>query len=310
MRPQQYKKITVDGIRGLILAALDTGSNAWVGDIAMKMTSDQENETYAWLGNVPGMREFIGGRTPKEISENSFTISNKDYETTLAFRNKDVRHDKLGMIKIRIGQLVERALDHPAKLLTSLLLAGASALCYDGQYFFDTDHSEGSSGTQSNSITSAAVSTTVPTVDEMAKAIMAALQAVIGFKDDQGEPMNQSATAFQVQVPVTFMATALEAVTALLGTGGKSNTLPALKGKFTVDVVVNPRLTWTTKIAVLRTDSAAKPFILQEEMPADADGFGETSEYAKEHGKQLYWVDWSGNVGYAYWQHACLVTFV
>ena len=35
MLPQQYQKITTNGVKGMILAALDTGSNAWVGDIAM-----------------------------------------------------------------------------------------------------------------------------------------------------------------------------------------------------------------------------------------------------------------------------------
>ena len=41
-------------------------------------------------------------------------------------------------------------------MLTTLMIAGESSLCYDGQYFFDTDHSDGASGTLSNSISFAA----------------------------------------------------------------------------------------------------------------------------------------------------------
>ena len=307
--PQQYQKITTNGVKGMILAALDTGSNAWVGDIAMTVNSDQALESYAWLGNAPALREFIGGRTAKELIENGFTISNKDYESSIKFKSKDMRRDKLGMIQVRVNQLAERVLDHPAKLLTALLLTGASALCYDGQYFFDTDHAEGSSGTQANSISVDIVAPTAPTVDEFALGVMKGLQAILGFKDDAGEPMNQSASSFQVQVPVSYMAVALEAVTALLGTGGKSNTLPALKGKFSIDVVVNPRITWTDKFAIIRTDSSAKAFVLQEEDIPDVVALGEGTEYEQLNREQLFGIDWTGNVGFGFWQHACLITF-
>lgn len=146
-------------------------------------------------------------------------------------------------------------------------------------------------------------------MDEFALGVMKGIQQIFGFKDDAGEPMNQSAASFQVQIPVSYMGVALEAVTALLGTGGKSNTLPALKGKFTIDVVTNPRLTWTDKFAIIRTDSAAKAFVLQEEDIPDVVALGEGSEYEQLNREQLFGIDWTGNVGFGFWQHACLVTF-
>jgi phage major head subunit gpT-like protein len=305
----QYEKITSRGVRGLILARLDTGDNSWVNDIAMTMTSDQSIETYAWLGSSPAMREFVGGRTPAELAENSFTITNKDYEGSIKIKLKDLRRDKLGMITARTNQLADRALDHPAALISKLLISGASKACYDSQYFFDTDHSEGKSGIQSNKITSIAAVITMPTVDEFSKAVLAAIQTIFGFKDDRGEPMNQSATEFQLQVPVAMMGVALTAVTALLGTGGMSNILPALAGKFKLNVVPNPRLTWTDTFALLRTDEAAKPFILQQEGEPDVITLDEASEYCRLNKECLFGIDWSGNVGFAYWQHAVQVTF-
>lgn len=310
MLPQQFDKITTNGVRGMILARLDSGPTSWVDGVAMRMNSDQATETYAWLGTSPALREFIGGRTPAELGELSFTISNKDYEGSISIKSKDMRRDKMGMINVRVNQLADRANDHPAKLLTALMIAGESTTCYDGQYFFDTDHSEGSSGTQSNDITSIAANTAAPDVDAMTKAIMAGIQAMYGIKDDRGEPMNQSARSFQVQVPISMMAVALEAVSALLGTGGKSQTIPALAGIFDITVVPNPRLTWTTKIALFRTDEAAKPFILQQEGDPDVVALGDGSEYEQLNKEQLFGIDWCGNVGYAYWQYACLVTFV
>ncbi len=35
----------------------------------------------------------------------------------------------------------------------------------------------------------------------------------------------------------------------------------------------------------------------------------EGSELEFNENKHRYGVDWSGNVGYGYWQHACLTTF-
>lgn len=309
MLPQQLQKITTRGVRGMILARLDTGSAAWINDLVMRVSSDQAIESYGWLGSAPALREFIGGRTPAELAENSFTISNKDYEGSILIKSKDMRRDKLGMITVRVNQLADRANDHPGKLLSALIVAGESTTCYDGQYFFDTDHSEGKSGTQSNKITSAAVAPTAPTVEEFNKALLAAIQQIYSIKDDQGEPANQSATEFQVQVPVAFMGVALTAVTALLGEGGKSQTIPALKGYFSITVVPNARLSWTTKFALFRTDEAAKPFILQEEDIPDVVALGEGSEFEQLNKEQLFGIDWTGNVGYGYWQFGCLVTF-
>lgn len=309
MLPQQFQKITTNGVKGMILARLDTGPTAWVSALAMRVTTDQASEEYGWLGASPALREFIGGRTPAELRENSFVISNKDYEGSITFKSKDMRRDKLGMIQVRVNQLADRANDHPAKLMSALIMNGESTVCYDGQYYFDTDHSEGDSGTHSNDITYSATTTTAPTADEMAEAIIAGIAKMYTFKDDRGEPMNQSATEFTVMVPVPFMGAALKAVNILLGEGGKTAALAALKGKFNLNIVINPRLTWTTKFSIFRTDEAAKPFILQEENIPDVIALGEGSEYEQLNKEQLFGVDWTGNVGYGYWQFSCLVTF-
>ena len=63
-----------------------------------------------------------------------------------------MRRDKTGQIDIRIREQVQRAQAHWAKLLSDLIIAAESTVCYDGQYFFDTDHSEGDSGTQDNDL--------------------------------------------------------------------------------------------------------------------------------------------------------------
>ncbi len=309
MLASQYEKITTRSVIGMIAAGLDTGPSTMVLSLAMKMTSDQGIEEYAWLGNAPGLREFVDGRSPAELRENSFKISNKDYEGSIKVKPKDLRRDKSAQIRQRLNQLTSRANDHPAKLLSTLILNGASSVCYDGQYFFDTDHLEGDSGTQSNSIQYDVTTTTAPTSDEFGDAIMAAITQILGFLDDRGEPMNQSAREFMVMVPVVFTKAANKAVNAALSAAGATSTLAALPD-FKITVVPNPRLTWTTKFAVFRVDGDVKPFILQEEVPATPVALDETSEYCVVNGECLFGVDWAGNVGFGFWQGAVLVTFI
>ena len=159
------KALSSRAIIGKFFAALQgyMGSS-WIDLLSMHFDSDQESETYKWLGQVPAMREFIGGKNAKGFTDNGITIVNKEFEATLAIKERWMRLDKTGQALIRIAELAQRAGEHWGKLLSTLITNGTgstSGLCYDGQYFFDTDHSEGDSGTQKNLL----VDTLVPALD-------------------------------------------------------------------------------------------------------------------------------------------------
>lgn len=307
--------LTSRAIIGSIYNRLTMGDQSWIDRYVMKMDSNQAIENYAWLGMVPQMREWVGGRQPKTVRENVFSVANKPYESTLEIMTADLRRDQSGQIQVRIGELARRVLSFPASLLTTLMIAGESTVCYDGQYFFDTDHSEGSSGSQSNDLavdistlaTEVHGSTTAPSVEEMQQSILQAIQAILGFKDDQGEPMNEGARRFEVMVPTTLWSVATAAVSLPVIQSGQTNQITALRD-FEITVVVNPRLTWTAEFAVYRTDGETKPFILQEEVPIMVDAVAEGSELEFNEKKHRYGVQWEGAVAYGFWQHACLVT--
>jgi len=312
MRPDQFEYVTDSAVRALLIGALESGDNGWVGDLALPIDSNDSAEDLAWLGTPPALREFIGGRQGKEIAEYHFSVTSKDYEGTLRMPKKSWIRDKTGQLQVRISQFADRVNDHPAKILSQLIIDGESTACFDEQYFFDTDHSSKNSGTQDNDIGYNASSATAPTAAEMSAAMMAAVQQMYGFKDDEGEPTNQMAKSFAFMVPVPFMGAALEATTSLLGVNGGTNLLPSLqsRGKLSFDVIVNPRLTWTTKFATFRTDGAVKPFVLLEDTAMkDVFSLGPTSEYCRVNGHCLAGVDWSGNVQYGDWTQAVLTTF-
>lgn len=282
----------------------------WVPGTSMLVQSNQESETYKWLGMAPAMREWVGGRLAKGFRDNGITITNKTFEATLEVLLDELRRDKTGQVMVRVRELAERTNAHWAKLLSTLIIAGEAATCYDGQYFFDTDHAEGDSGTQSNDISYNAGTTTAPTASEMESAILENVQKLLSFKDDQGEPMNEEARSFLVMVPVPFMAAAAAALKNPVITdsvGSRTNTITSLGG-FSFELAVNPRLTWTEKFAVFRTDGQTKAFIRQEEEGVTVSAIAEGSELEFKENKHLYGVKAIRNVGYGYWQHACLTT--
>ena len=288
----------------------------WIDKLSMLFQSDQGSETYKWLGMAPVMRQWIGGRQAKGFRENGLTIENLDFEATIEVMVKELRRDKTGQVMVRIKELADRTNAHWAMLLSELVLGGASKLCYDGQYFFDTDHEEGKSGVQSNKLSvdlselpvEKHGSIIAPSPEEMEQVILQGVTQLLGFKDDQGQPMNEGANEFIVMLPTTLMTAGNAAITNPILTSGKTNTI--ITADFSIKPVINPRLTWNDTFAVFRADGNVKPLIRQEEEAVQLKAIAEGSELEFNENKHQYGVDASRNVGFGYWQHACQVKMV
>lgn len=280
--------------------------SAWWTRLAMRFASSQESETYKWLGMVPQVREWKGGRQVRPLRSQGVTIVNKVWESTIRIDADEQRRDKTGQIMVRVNEMARRVATHPNKLLSELVQSGASGAGYDGVAYFSTSHSEGDSGTQSNSISYDAGTPTAPTDEEMYNAIVRGIAQIISFKDDQGEPMNESAREFLVMVPMAFLSQTLVALSSNL-IDSSSNPL-AEREPFRVTWVANPRLSWTDKFAVFRTDGEARPFIFQEELPVQLQILAEGSELEANENQHQYGVKAIHQAGYGFWQDATLVT--
>lgn len=287
--------------------AIDNGMS-WIPDVSMLFDSNQESETYAWLGMAPAMREWVGGRNAKGFRENGITIRNKTFEATMEVLVDEIRRDKTGQVMLRVAEMAQRANAHWASLLTTLIVAGASGLCYDGKAFFADDHAEGDSGTQDNNLTGAAATGTQPTAAEAEAAIMACVAAILNFKDDQGEPMNEGASSFRVMVPTAYLQPFAAVMSNEYIAAGQSNLIKNIDG-FNFKLTVNPRLTAVDRFYVFRADGQTKPFIRQEEEGISVSAIAEGSELEFRENKHQYGIKAIRNVGYGYWQHACLYIF-
>ena len=281
--------------------------SAWWTRLAMHFASSQESETYRWLGMVPQVREWVGGRRVRPLRAQGVTLVNKTWESTIRVDADEQRRDKTGQLMVRINELARRVATHPNKLLTTLIVGAETTPGYDGQYFFDTDHSEGDSGAQTNDLTYDAATPTAPTDTEMYEAIVKGIGQVMSFKDDQGEPMNEAAREFLVMVPMSFLSSTL---IALASQTVEASSNPLAAGEpFRVAWVANPRLTWTDRFAIFRSDGSTRPFIFQEELPVQIQVLAEGSELEVNENQHQYGVKAIHEAGYGFWQDACLITF-
>lgn len=111
--------------------------------VAMRVPSMTSEEIYAWLGAFPKMREWIGDRVIKNLALSNYNIKNKDWEDTISVEANHIKDDRIGLYSPLMTEMGRAASSQPDELVFAVLALGLTQLCYDGQYFFDTDHPVG-----------------------------------------------------------------------------------------------------------------------------------------------------------------------
>ena len=106
----------------------------------MMVGSMTATEEYGFLGQWPGLKEWVGERVLRGIAQYDYTIKNKTFESTIQVLKERIQDDNLGIFGPMFEEAGRAAAAHPAELVYELLKAGESTLCFDGQNFFDTDH--------------------------------------------------------------------------------------------------------------------------------------------------------------------------
>lgn len=123
--------------------------------IAMLAPSSARENHYGWLKGLKKMREWLGDRQAAALETDGYRIINKAYENTVDVSRFDLEDDQVGIYSPMFEDLGQTAAELPDQLVFALLKAGFATNCYDGQFFFDTDHpvigSDGNPTTWSNS---------------------------------------------------------------------------------------------------------------------------------------------------------------
>jgi phage major head subunit gpT-like protein len=275
-------------------------------DLTTRIQSNSDSETYRWLGSVPRMREWGTGRVARGLRTESYSVENLKYEATIEVDRDEISDDKTGQIRIRVGELAQRAATHKDFLIAQLLSNGETSgfNSYDGVPFFSGEHESGESGAQNNKLTVEVDDPNVPTTEEFKSAMRAAIAAILAFKDDRGEPMSLSTSGLVCVVPTGMYLTALEAVNSTI----VNNTSNVLQGA--ARIIAFPWLSDASKWYLLKTDGVVRPLIFQDREPLEFTALSEDSDEGFRREKFLYGVRARYRITYGYWQYAVQAGFV
>lgn len=278
---------TYQGLRALYGETFEATTPEW-NKVAMESKSDTETEDYSWIAEVPGMKEWVDERTLEALKQFSFSIKNKDWESTISVDRNTMEDNKLGQIKPRIQDMAMAAKMHPDELVFALLAAGFATNCYDGQYFFDVDHPL-ENGVQSNKITDALGAT----------GLQNALTVGRRLKGYTGRPLN---IVFDtLVVPPELEIPGRKLLFADRNDAGATN---IMKGVLE-NLLVSPYLTDINNWFILCTKRPLKPVILQMRKRPDFLALDRPDDYNAFMKKQfMYGVDARYNVGFGLYQLA------
>lgn len=296
----------------------------WTPAIVEVIESNSEIENYNWLGTSPKM-EIWEGPAPYGAAPNfSATLQNKDFFAGEEIAKGDIRRDKTGQVRKRLQSLGASVALWPSEEIINLLSGAETASgtdlsgkAWDGQAFYDTDHTYAGADyttNQTNDISSSdyaslnTASATAPTADEMADVLVNLFTHFYTLKDDRGRPINGGISGFQVVVGTGALAAAAMSAVGLQNlTSGASNPLAGMVSRagVSVDVKLDPRLSAkTTKVYVNALGGNAKPFIYQDEVGLELFEHdpGKDHKYLKIGAKR------TGRFGYGHWQKSLVGT--
>lgn len=248
--------------------------------LATRIKSNDLQETYPWLGNIPDMIEWVGERTVKQLTDYKYTLVNKKYESTVKVDAKYVEYDKAGLFAPTIRMMAENAKKFGGKLITDLLLAGNTNLAYDGQPFFSTHTIAGTNYTNKSTIV----------LNETN--LNAAYDFMLSIKNENGRGLG-------VKPNLLVVGPALRATAHKLLNLDNNGTNSTYK---LVDMLVVSEITGN-KWFLFDTTKSIKPFILQvaEEATFEANA---SAEQLFMSDSILYGTKSFMNAGYSLWQLA------
>lgn len=263
-------------------------------DIATEVPSNGKYNSYSWLANFPGMKEWVGKKQIKKLEEYDYTIVNKPYEATVAVKRDDIEDDQLGIYAPQAQGAGFSAKQWPDELVFQAVNDGFTAKCYDGKAFFASNHPVGK-GAVSNK------GTKKLSIESLAKAkdsYGAARTALMSMKDDEGRPLN-------VQPNVLLVPPALADTANTLMTTDRLEDGVANLYKGTAKVVVAAWLTDPNAWFLLDTSKPVKPFVYQpRKKPVFVQQTKMDSDAVFMQGEFLFGAEARGAAGYGHWQLA------
>lgn len=226
-------------------------------ELCTTIPSTTAQNNYGWMADLPNMREWLGERVMQNLVTHSYTLENKEWELSFSVPRKDIADDNLGQYAEIAAAHGEAARKHPDQLFTTLLTTGHTNTCFDGQYFFDTDHPVALRGPSTD---------TYSNYESSGRALSAANFNIVranmrAFTGDSGR--NLGVVPDLLVVPPALESTAEEILMAdRISTGGTN----VNKGKARI-LVINELDGADTAWYLVASNRRIKPFVFQPREP-------------------------------------------
>ena len=292
---ENYNYSTIGrGFKSLFIKAYDNGVNpADVSPYIMETTSTGRDEAYAWLGNSPKLREWLGDRKLSKLNSFDYKLKNKDYEATLDVLRNDIEDDRLGNYKIRVKDLAAQARLHPRDLFFEAILAGETELCYDGSPFFSASHQDSEeSGIQTNIYTG-----TGTTLAQLKADMNGAVSEMKCILDDIGKPFDSSSVTIGV-ICHPDLETQFEELNTLVQINSSSNSMKGKIKEITTDCSLDTDDWYLANIKA----NGVKPIIRQVRQKPQFGSQEADSSNGFMRKTFYYGIDSREVMGYGMWQ--------
>jgi phage major head subunit gpT-like protein len=262
--------------------------------IAMKVPSTSGQNDYSWLSNFPKMRRWIGAKVVKALEAFKYTVVNEDFEATVEVDRNHIEDDQLGIYEPQAKMAGYSSAQLPDEIVYEAVNQAFVTRCYDGQYFFDTDHPVGDTSVGNRSDEPLSNETLA-----LAKAGYGAARiAMRKFQDDEGRSLN-------ITPNVLLVGPALEDTGRALLTDAKLADGKPNPYKGTAELVVDNRITSDTAWYLLDTSKPIMPFVYQErKAPVFVQQISMDSPDVFNLKKYKFGAEARAAGGYGFWQLA------
>ncbi len=258
--------------------------------IAMTIPSETNETTYAWMGQIPNMREWIGSREIQNLMVHDYVVKNRTFELTLKIPVNDIADEQYGVYAPLVSEMGLSAKKHPDSLTFDLLRDGFKRKCYDGVSFFSDSHPMGGQDK--------AVQSNMGNKKLTAESYTEARSQMMTIKGESHRSLNIVPDLLVVAPQKEAIARELLFADLIAGSSNVN--------KNTCDLLVVPELSdYAEQWYLFCTKRYVKPFVFQErEKPKLVCKNKENDDNVFFDDEVIYGIKARYNVGFGLWQLA------
>jgi phage major head subunit gpT-like protein len=280
--------------------AFEKQSSYWE-KYAEEVPSSTDKNVYGWIADIAGMRKWDGPRHITNVVSRSYELKNEDFEKTIALDRNKFEDDQFSFFSKSVDMLGMQAKWWPDDIMTAALVAGITSLCWDGQFFFDSDHpvnlDNPAAGTFSNRFDST-TSGARPLNAANYAFVRASMMKIPG---EDGRPLRVKPNV--LMVPPDLEATGRQILNAdfiAQAVGSNAAEMQTNVWKSSAELVVNERLTDSATWYLFSNDRGIKPLLFQQRKAPEFVFLNKPTDNNAFFDKQLiFGVDSRGAAGYS-----------